>query len=185
MNAGSDDQPRCAQASSALSRRHACGASRSGTCGTSVPHHSHSRSGTHPTPKVRDQTFRRGSGDVVLQPCRERKTLRYEQSSGRLPRSQRVFDKLRQVFDVADDLVALAPLQTRHLPLLVLESSAGSRDVGQGALDCLWKLRRFRPAMECPRDLRFGQRRILDNTNLERRTALTNRSWVSWIITGW
>ena len=100
-------------------------------------------------------------------------------------RSQRVFDKLRQVFDVAADLVALAPLQTRHLLLLVLESSAGSRDVGQGALDCLWKLRRFRPAMECPRDLRFGQRRILDNTNLERRTALTNRSWVSWIITGW
>src|SRR6056297_3907806 len=138
-----------------------------------------------PHPRVRDQTFRRRPGDVVLQPGRERKTLRYERSSGPLPRSQRVFDKLRQVFDVAADLVALAPLQTRHPLLLVLESSAGSRDVGQGALDCLWKLRRFRPAMECPRDLRFGQRRILDNTNLERRTALTNRSWVSWIITGW
>jgi len=35
-----------------------------------------------PHPRVRDQTFRRGSGDVVLQPCRERKTLRYERSSG-------------------------------------------------------------------------------------------------------
>src|SRR6056297_187331 len=42
-----------------------------------------------PHPRVRDQTFRRGSGDVVLQPCRERKTLRYERSSGPQLRSQR------------------------------------------------------------------------------------------------